>query len=116
MKNFFIPPGSSFLAFFTAGLSGGFPIAKQVKIGGGRVSKGLTNNSTSVPVSQRSWVTMKESVLTKKKKPSRETGKDRNPLSGNILLCTSICCSVMADSQDGEREEEEEEKRSVFPE
>ncbi len=56
---------------------------------------------------------MKESVPTKKVQSDRQ--RKTNPLSGNILLCTSICCSVMADSLDGDREEKEENHHAVFP-
>lgn len=33
--------------------------------------------------------------------------RNRNPLRSNILSCTSICCSVMADSLDGEKREKD---------
>lgn len=43
-----------------------------------------------------------ERVCVHKKKVHSDRRRKRNPLSGNILLCTSICCSVRADSLDGE--------------
>lgn len=42
-----------------------------------------------------------ERVCPHKKKVQSDGQRNRNPLSGNILLCTSICCSVTAGDLDG---------------
>lgn len=51
---------------------------------------GLMDNSTSVPVSQQSWVLMKGTVTAKKKgrKKSRESAKE-----DGILLVVLSCCA-----------------------